>query len=173
MSNGYASRVVLAGDVGTIVARAVNLIAAGLLTGNELGSLLNVHPAFDDLDLPTRVRAKQAITKRYGRTMPFIMSGTIVSSLSVLWVTKQQRPAPLHLSAGGMGCFVAMLATTLAGNIPINTELLWLDAATTTQPAFDDPRSRWTRLHRIRNTLNITGLVLTVTAVFYCRGTRR
>lgn len=66
-----------------------------------------------------------------------------------------------------------MLVTTLAGNVPINNELLRLDAATTTEPAFDDMRSRWTRLHLIRNALNITGLLQTVAAVFYRPGTRR
>lgn len=41
----------------------INLTAVGLRSGNESGTLLNVHPAFDDLDLQTRIRAEQAITK--------------------------------------------------------------------------------------------------------------
>lgn len=89
--------------MGIIIARAVNLIAVGLLAGNELGSLLNVHPAFDDLDLPTRVRAEQAITKRYGKAMPFFMSGTIASFLPVLWSTRRQRPAPVPPERGRHG----------------------------------------------------------------------
>lgn len=154
------------------IARTVNMIAVGLLAGNELGSLLNVHPAFDHLDLPTRVRAEQAITRRYGKAMPFFMTGTIASFLPVLWLTRRQRPAPFLLNAGAMGCFVAMLATTLARNVPINNHLLELDPITTTEPTFQDLRARWTRLHFLRNALNITGLLLTVTAALYRPGKR-
>lgn len=157
----------------TIIARAVNLIAVGLLSGNELGSLLNVHPAFDDLDLPTRIEAEQAITSRYGKAMPFFMSGAIASFLPVLWLTRRQRPAPFLVSAGGMTCFVGMLAVTLIGNVPINKTLLGLDPATTPEPAFDDLRARWTRLHLVRNALNISGLALTVAAALYRPGSRK
>jgi hypothetical protein len=59
-------------------------------SGNELGSLLHVHPAFDDLELPTRIQAEQAITERYGEVMPFFMSGAIASFLPVLWVTRRE-----------------------------------------------------------------------------------
>ncbi len=157
--------------MGIIIARAVNLIAVGLLAGNEFGSLLNVHPAFDDLALPTRVRAEQAIMKRYGKAMPFFMSGTIASFLPVL--DEATASSPRSSSARAAWAFIAMLVTTLAGNVLINNELLRLDAATMTEPAFDDMRSRWTRLHRIRNAMNITGLLLRVAALFYCPGTRR
>lgn len=153
--------------MGTIIARAVNLITVGLLSGNEFGSLLNVHPAVDDLDLPTRIRAEQAITERYGKVMPFFMSAAIASFLPVLWMTRRARPArpaPSLLNAGSMACFVAMLATTLIGNVPINKALLALDPATTTESAFDDLRMRWRRLHLARNAFDILGLALTVAA---------
>ena len=158
--------------MGTAIARAINLIAAGLLAGNELGSLINVHPAFDELDLPVRVRAEAAITKRYGKVMPFLMSGALASFLPVLWFTRRQRPAPFFMSAGAMGCFAAMLATTLIGNVPINKALLDLDPGATTITAFESFRSRWTRLHVARNTLNILGLVLTIGAALCRSGSR-
>lgn len=152
-------------ELATRIARALNLIAVGLLSGNEFGSLLNVHPAFDDLDPPTRIRAEQAITRRYGKAMPFFMVGTIASYLPVLALDRRQRRAPFLPSAAGLACYLAMLAVPLIGNMPINKKLLALDPETTTDATFDELRTRWTRLHLIRNALNISGLVLTVTAV--------
>lgn len=154
----------------TIISRAVNLIAAGLLAGNELGSLLNVHSAFDDLDVSTRIRAEQAITERYGPLMPFFMSGAIASFLPVLWWTFRARLFPFLLSAGGLVFFVVMLAVTLIGNVPINDDLIDLDPASSTETAFDDLRTRWTRLHVIRNALDIAGLLVTVAAALYRPG---
>src|SRR5918998_2214065 len=47
------------------VARFVNLVLAGLLAGNELGTKAAVHPVLERLGTPERIRAEQEVTRRY------------------------------------------------------------------------------------------------------------
>jgi hypothetical protein len=58
----------------------------------------------------------------------------------------------------GMLCYVAMLAVTFAGNIPINQRVLELDPATVSREEFIELRRRWDRFHAARNVLNFLGL---------------
>ncbi len=56
-----------------------------------------------------------------------------------------------------MLCYVAMLAVTFAGNMPINRRVLELDPATVSREEFMELRRRWDRFHAARNTLNFIG----------------
>ena len=40
------------------LARCVNLVLAGLLAGNELGTKIAVYPSLEELPAPERVRAE-------------------------------------------------------------------------------------------------------------------
>jgi len=60
--------------------RFVNLLLAGTLTGNEFGTLAAVHPALEELDPAERMRAEQAVTRRFGGIMPLWMGSTVVST---------------------------------------------------------------------------------------------
>jgi len=144
------------------ISRVVNVVMAGLLTGNEFGSRVAVHPAFDGLPLPAHLQAEQALTRRYGRIMPVFMSSAIASFLPVLALTQDRKSPPYRLSQAGLLCYAAMLAVTLTGNVPINNRLLALNPDTATQAEFLALRDRWDRLHTARNLLNILGLTLTV-----------
>ena len=138
-------------------ARLVNLVAAGLLTGNELGSKLAAHPALAQLPPPAHLEAEQALTRRYGQVMPAFMTGTLLSFVPVLALEPRRR----SLVAAGMGCYGAMLAITLTQNLPINARVLALDPQAAPYAEFRELRVRWERLHTARNALNLTGLALT------------
>lgn len=155
------------------IARLVNLVLAGMLTGNEFGSWRTVHPALDQLPLPARVQAEQAVTRRYGRIMPFFMSSAIASFLPVLTLTRDRTSSPFRLSLAGMLCYAGMLGITLTRNVPINNTLLALSPDTTANEEFEALRSRWDRLHTARNLLNIVGLIVTIAgALAGARSTR-
>jgi uncharacterized membrane protein len=141
----------------------VNLVLVGMLTGNEFGSWVTVHPALDGLPLSTHVRAEQAITQRYGRIMPFFMSATLASFLPVLVLSPDRRAASFRLSLAGLLCYGVMLAITLTRNVPLNNRLLTL-SPDAPPDEFLAVRARWTRLHTARNLLNVTGLACTVGA---------
>ncbi len=137
------------------VARFANLLLAGFLAGNEFGTKVAVHPALERLSTPERVRAEQEVTRRYASIMPFWMSSVIVSCLPVLALGR--RASGFRYSLLGTLCFVAMLASTGFGNIPINKRVLELSSETD-QEEFVELRERWDRLHTLRVILNVAGL---------------
>jgi uncharacterized membrane protein len=141
------------------VARFVNLILAGMLTGNEFGGRVAVHPALSNLPTRAHIQAEQAVYRRYGAIMPFFMTSTIVSAIPVLYLTQDRRSTAFRFTFAGMMCFAAMLLVTLTGNVPINRRLLELPAQEESYEEFAELRKRWDRLHTVRNLLNISGLI--------------
>jgi len=137
------------------IASFVNLMAAGLLTGNELGTWAAVHPALERLSPPERVRAEQELTRRFGAIMPFWMAAAVLSCLPNLALSTGKpgfRPTLI-----GALCFAAMLASTRLGNVPINNRTLEIDPETGVEE-FERLRERWDRLHTLRVTLTTAGL---------------
>ncbi|MDP8925480.1 MAG: DUF1772 domain-containing protein [Actinomycetota bacterium] len=143
------------------IARSVNLMAAGLLVGNEFGTKVAIHPSLERLEVRERIRAEQEVTRRYAAMMPVWMSSTIVSCLPVLALVRGTRP--FLPSLAGTVCFLGMLASTTLGNIPINNRVLELSPETD-QEEFVELRERWDRLHTLRVVLNLAGLA------FLCLG---
>ncbi len=143
-------------------ARLLNVLAAGVLTGNELGSKLTAHPALEALPPQAHIAAEQALTRRYGRVMPFAMSGTLASFLPVLAMDPPPGSLRSRLNVAGMGCYAAMLGLTLTRNLPINAQLLAMDPEATDYEDFQALRTRWERLHTVRNVLDLAGFALTV-----------
>jgi hypothetical protein len=143
-------------------ARFVNLFLAGALTGNELGSWAALHPALRELP---HVRSEQAVTRRYGKMMPVLMTGAVISFVPVLSLIPGRGSLSFLFSFAGMLCYATMLTITLTGNIPINRRTLELDPDTTTREEFLELRARWEKLHAARNALNLTGFGLAILGV--------
>ena len=143
----------------------VNLFLARALTGNEFGSWAALHPALRELPHQAHVRSEQAVTRRYGKMMPALMTGAVVSFVPVLSLVPVRRSLSFLFGLAGMLCFATMLAITLIGNIPINRRTLELDPSTTTREEFLKLRARWERLHAARNALNLTGFGLAILGV--------
>ena len=142
--------------------RFANLVLAGTLTGNELGTLAAVHPALEDLRPSERMRAEQEVTRRFGAIMPFWMGSTVVSC--VLAVLVSRGSAGFRGTLLGAACFVGMLASTRIGNVPINERVLEMDPQSD-QEEFARLRERWDRLHSLRVALNVAGLGFLVAGI--------
>ncbi len=140
------------------IARLVNLILAGMLTGNEFGGRVAAHPALSNLPVRAHIQAEQAVYRRYGAIMPFFMTSTIVSAILVLSLIRDRKSAAFRFTFAGMVCFAAMLLVTLIGNVPINRRLLELPPQEESYEEFLELRRRWDRLHAVRNLLNIAEL---------------
>ena len=138
-------------------ARFLNLLLAGVLTGNEFGGLVGFHPALYELPTEAHARAERAITSRFGKIMPPFMTTAILSFVPVLSLVKDRRSPTFFFTLVGMLCYVAMLAVTFAGNMPVNRRVLDLDPATVSREEFMELRSRWDRFHAARNALNFFG----------------
>ena len=139
----------------------VALLFAGILTGNELGSWLVVHPALSTLPPEAHIRAEQAMYRRYGRYMPVLMTATLASAVSsLIEMSPRQDATSLRLSAAAAACYLAML--TLAGNVPINSRILALSPVASRYEEFLRLRRSWDRLHALRNLLNGAGFSLLI-----------
>ena len=139
--------------------RSANLLLAGMLAGNELGTWVAVHPALGRLSAAECIRAEQEVTRRFAAIMPFWMSSVIASCLAVLALIRDRRSRAFRSTLAGTACFVAMLLSTLFGNVPINNRVLELSPETDAEE-FSRLRERWDRLHALRVLLNVAGLSL-------------
>ena len=140
-------------------ARFVNLVLAGLLAGNELGTKVALHPSLEKLGAPERIRAEQEVTRRYGAIMPFWMLSTLASCLPALALSRGSRGfAPTLL---GTACFAGMLLSTLLGNVPINNRVLEMDPDKDGEE-FVELRERWDKLHSLRVALDVAGFGMLV-----------
>jgi uncharacterized membrane protein len=144
------------------VAQVVNLLAAAILTGNELGTWAVVHPAIQRLPFEQEVPAEREITRRYGYFMPGLMLLTVVSGYVAAGALGTDSDA-FGLVMAGTVCFTVMLAITLAGNVPINVRTLRFEEAAG-RDEWRALRRRWDRLHTVRIALDAAGLVLLVLA---------
>ena len=145
-------------------ARLANLLLVGMLTGNEFGSRAIAHPALRDLPPRAHVQAEQLLTRRYGAIMPFFMTAALASFVPVIALEPERTSRRSLLTAAGFGCYAAMLAMTLTRNVPINNRLLALTPQDTPDEEFLELRTRWDRLHTVRNMLNVTGFACTALA---------
>ena len=143
------------------IARLVNLVLAGMLTGNEFSGFMAIYPALGRLSPLGRLQAEQEIYRRYGRIMPFYMSSTIASFAPVLLLQRRPGSPAFRLTLAGMVCYSAMLAITLSRNLPINKRIEELPTEEASFEEFRELKERWDRLHAARNLLNVAGLVLT------------
>ncbi len=150
--------------MGLRIAHVVNLGVAGLLVGNEFATWAVVHRAVEALAVPEQVTVEQALTRRYLRIMPVLMTGTVASSVVVTVMLPAGDAAAFRLTLAATGCFSLMLAVTLAGNMPLNAATL------RTGPDVDPSdwrqiRGRWNSLHSIRVLLDVTGFLLLILAL--------
>jgi uncharacterized membrane protein len=146
------------------VARFVNLVLAGLLAGNELGTKVAVHPALERLGAPERIRAEQEVTRRYAAIMPLWMSSVVGTCGAVAALSR--RTGAFLPTLAGTACFAGMLASTLVGNVPINDRVLEMSPRSDGEE-FARLRERWDRLHTLRVALTVAGFA------FLCLGALR
>ncbi len=143
------------------LARWINLVLAGTLTGNEFSGWAGFHPALRTLPLAEHIRAEQAVTRRYGRLMPPLMTAAIASCFPVLSRIPSKRSQAFSCTLGGTLCYLTMLGITFVGNMPINRHVLQLSPETP-PPDWTALRTRWDRWHALRNALNFLGLGLLI-----------
>lgn len=140
------------------ITRFVNLLLAALLAGNEFGTWAAVHRALWTMPVPEHIRAEQALTRGFSSIMPFWMLSVLASCLSVLALIRDRGSSSFRFTLAGTLCFVAMLISTLRGNVPINNRTLELSPEETPPEEWRRLRERWERLHALRVLLNVAGL---------------
>jgi hypothetical protein len=104
------------------------------------------------------------VYKRFGSVDPFLMSATTAACF-VAASGRHGRSQALALTAGG--CYTAMLAITLIGNMPINVRVFRWDEDHGDPEEWRRLRRRWDRLHNIRIPLDAAGFVLITLAALH------
>jgi Anthrone oxygenase len=89
--------------------------------------------------------------------MPIWMSSVIASCLPVLALSRHHRSATFFFAFAGTACFVAILISTLLGNVAINNRGLGLYSGNDSEE-FVRLRERWDRLHTFRVLMTVAGL---------------
>ena len=67
-----------------------------------------------------------------------------------------------RFTLAGVLCYLAMLAVTFAGNMPVNRRTLESDPKTVSSEESLSLRRRWDTFHAVRNVLNARGLILAI-----------
>jgi uncharacterized membrane protein len=143
------------------IARLINLVLPGMITGHEFAGLVAVHPALAKLTPVASIRAEQEIYRRNGAIMPLYMTATVASFLPVLALERDRQSSAFRLLLAGAACFAGMLGITLTRNLPINSRIVELSAEEESVAEYRELRDRWDRLHAARNGLNLAGFVFT------------
>jgi hypothetical protein len=141
------------------IARFVHLLCAAVLVGNEFGSWAAMQPALATLPSRAYIEAQRAITHRYSQIMPAVMTAPALTALPVLALVRDRRSLAFRGPLGGLLCFLAMLLITVAGNAPINRQVVAYPPDGSVEE-FYRLRARWDRLHNARIALDVAGFCL-------------
>ncbi len=124
----------------------------GLLAGNELGTMVGLHPALRALPLRSQIESERALNDRLGRIMPFYMGGSLLAA-SAAALDRRGRPG-FGLALVYAGSTAAMLAITVLAQLPLNKRTVEFSLDGDAQE-WSDIRRRWERFHRARVALDI------------------
>lgn len=128
------------------------LSLSGLLAGNELGTLIGLHPALRALPLRTQIEAEQALTGHLMRIMPVYTTATFVAA-SAAAIDRAGKPG-FRAALTAAGAIASMLAITGLGNIPLNQRTMRYSVDGDAL-GWRDIRHRWERLHTARVLLDL------------------
>ena len=147
------------------------LTLSGLLAGNELGTLIGLHPALKTLPLKQEIPSEQALTGHLMKIMPVYTSSTLIAVVAAAVDRAGRRGFGLTL--GAAAATAAMLAVTGVGNIPLNKRTMAypIDGDEAGWAAI---RRRWERLHGVRVLFDMAAFgALAAAALTEDRGRRR
>ncbi len=133
------------------------VLLSGVLTGSELTSWGIVHPTLWKLDDRAQVRAEKLMYKRFGSVDPLLQPAAIAACFIAARGLGGRRAVLANLAGAS---YTAMVAITLAGNMPINLRVFSWDEEHGDPSQWRALRRRWDRLHRARVALDSAGFVL-------------
>lgn len=136
---------------------SIAVLLSGLLTGSELTSWGIVHPTLWRLDDRAQVRAEKLMYKRFGTVDPLLQPAATAACFIAARGLRGRRAALANLAGVS---YTAMVAVTLAGNMPINLRVFRWDEEHGDLSEWRTLRRRWDRFHRDRIVLDSAGFVL-------------
>ena len=146
------------------LAQGVALLLATLVVGQDFASWAVVHRVLDRLPFEANLPAEQPIYRGFGRLMPVLMPATILTLVATVVISPPGSVIRGPLGLLAIASFVAMVAITIAGNMPLNARIL---AASPSTPEHEwwTLRRRWDVFHRVRVLVEMIGLISLIVAV--------
>lgn len=123
------------------------LSLSGLLAGNELGTLIGLHPALRTLPLRTEIESEQVLTGHLMKIMPFYTSATLLA-VGTAALDRAGKPG-FRPTLAAAAAIATMLAITGLGNIPLNRRTMSYPVDGPAQ-GWTEIRRRWELLHSAR-----------------------
>lgn len=125
------------------------IVAAGMMTGNELAVAVFFHPRISRLEDAVHVRAAQTLAKALGTVMPYWYALSFLLCLGATFVAHAAWSAAWWLSLASTSLFALMIIYTILLPVPINNKVArWQPDSL--PPDWRDLRRRWDRLHAVR-----------------------
>jgi hypothetical protein len=146
------------------LAHFVNIMLYALVAGVMWGTWLSLGRAMTEYDAATFLADGRHMITNLAPVMPVLMIATgVLSLVVVILLFRRGATAAAALALAGLLALVAVIAVTLAVEVPIDNQVkTW---TTATLPAdWEEIRSRWANYHTLRTFLSLAGLAAAVGA---------
>jgi len=128
------------------------------------GTWLSLGRTMTEYDAATFLADGKHMIANLATVMPVLMVGTgVISVVTVILLFRRGATAAAWLALAGLLALVAVIAVTLAVEVPIDNRIkTW---TTATLPAdWEEIRQRWANFHTLRTFLSLAGLAAAVGA---------
>ena len=141
----------------------ITLVVAAFTACAEFGSYAFVHPVLRRLPGEYHLQVEQGLLRTFGRVMPFLMTLTVILSISYAF-SMNAHAAVRGLYWASAASFTLALISTIIFNVPINLATGRWDA-TKPPEGWKATRNRWEFFQGVRSWLLLLGFVLHCAAI--------
>ena len=140
------------------IARFVNLFLVALLAGLLVGVFF-VERALLEVGPSVYTAVQKPKHEVFEPIMPVLDTLVIVSGLVVLLLIRDRKTWVFGLTVVGVVCTIALTATTLLVNVPINSEIINVWSMNDPPADWAQVRDRWNLFHAVRTVLAVVALL--------------
>ena len=140
------------------IARFVNLFLIALLAGLLVGVFF-VERALLEVGPSVYTAVQKPKHEVFEPIMPVLDTLVIVSGLVVLLLIRDRKTWVFGLTVVGVVCTIALTATTLLVNVPINSEIINVWSMNDPPADWAQVRDRWNLFHAVRTVLAVVALL--------------
>jgi uncharacterized membrane protein len=153
------------------LAQFINIMLYALVTGVMWGTWLALGRTMTQYDATVFLADGQHMIDNLASIMPILMISTaVVGLVMIVLLFRRRSAAAAWLALVGLLLLAAVIAVTLAVNVPIDNQIkTW--TAETLPSDWQAIRSRWAEFHTLRTFLSLAGLAAVVGAALTIRPT--
>jgi uncharacterized membrane protein len=142
----------------------ISILAASLMTGNELTVALFLHPTLSRLPDAVHAPAARAFAKLFGRVMPFWYALVFALSAVETWLRLPLTSLSAELLLTSTILWLLTIVFTVIFPVPLNNRIAAWDVNAIPKD-WKLQRQRWDRLHTIRVVALLAALICLVVGI--------